>query len=122
MIDVADDRRVAMDDRAVLDRFDRGRRQVDDDIALAEREREIGEAARAGGELLRAHARRDVQRLQRRAGDDPGLAQAHARLEALDRRGEVGVPRQRRQPFGGGAVEIAFDRQAAAQVGDRRPL
>ena len=122
MIDVADDRRVAMDDRAVLDRFDRGRRQIDDDISVAERESEVGEAARARRELKRAYARGHVERLQRRAGDNSGLAQAHARLEALDRRREIGVPRQRRQPFGGAAVEIAFDRQAAAQVGDFRAL
>ncbi len=47
MIDVADDRRVAVDDRAVLDRFDRGRRQVDDDIALAEREMSTSARRRA---------------------------------------------------------------------------
>ena len=80
------------------------------------------DAPRARSERLRAHARRDVQRLQRRAGHDSSLAQAHARLDALDRGGEVGVPRQRRQPVGGGAIEIAFNRQTAAQVGDRRPL
>ena len=120
MIDVADDRGVAMDDRAVLDRFDRGRRQVDDDIALAEREVQIGEPARAGGELLRAHARRHVERLQRRAGDDAGLAQAHARLEALDRGGEAGVPCQRRSPSAAArsrSPSIARRRRSSATAG-----
>ena len=32
----------------------------------------------------------------------------------------LGVPGQRVEPFGGAAVEVALDRQAAAQIGDLR--
>ena len=76
MLGVADDGDIAMDDLAVLDRLDRGRGQIDHDIAIVEGEIGPGEAVGAGGELLEPHARRNVHRLQRRAGDDAGLASA----------------------------------------------
>ena len=94
MLGIADDRDVAMSDAAVLDRLDRGRGQIDDDIAIVEGKIEPRQTVGAGGELLEAHRRRNVDRPQRRAGHYPGLAQPHARLEAFHRRRQPGVPRQ----------------------------
>ena len=85
MVGVAHDRGVAMDDDAVLYRLDRSRRQVDDDIALAEAKVERREPLCAFRQRLRAGLGGDVQRLQRRAGDDSSLLQTHARLKMLDR-------------------------------------
>ena len=90
MIGVADDRDIAMRDLAVLDRFDGGRGQVDHDIALAELEIRAGQPVGGGGELLEPDLRRHVHILQRRASDDSGLLEPHARLEALDGRGQLG--------------------------------
>ena len=119
VLGIADDRDVAVSHAAVLDRLDRGRGQIDDDVAVVEREIEPSKAVGAGGELVEAHRRRNVDLLQRRAGDDPGLAQPHARLEAFHRGGQSGVPRQAaRLP----RVQVAFDRKALAQFRDRRAL
>ncbi len=92
MLDVADDRDVAVNDPPVLDRLDRGRGQIDDDVAVAEGKVDAGEPLRARGELHRAHAGGNVHRLERRARDEPGLTQSHARLKALHRGGQVRVP------------------------------
>ena len=119
MLRVADDRDVAMGDAAVLDRLDRSRGQVDHHISVIEGEIESRQAIGAGGKLVEPHSRRNVDRFQRRAGNDSGLAQPHARLEALDRGSEPVVPRKAAR-FSRG--EVAFDRQALTQFHHRRAL
>ena len=98
MLGIADDRDIAVNDAAVLDRLDRGRGQVDDDIAIVEGKIEPGQTIGAGGKLVEAHRRRNVDRFQRRAGDDAGLTQSHARLEALHRRRQARRPTPGRSP------------------------
>ena len=112
MFGVADDGDIAVGDAAVVDRLDRGRRQVDHDIPVAKREVRARQTIGARGDLIEPHLRRHIDRLQRRARDDTRLAQAHAGLEALDCRRQLGVPRLAARM---GRIEIAFDREALAQ-------
>ena len=119
MLGIADDRDIAVDDAAVLDRLDRSRGQIDHHVAVIEREIEPGQTIGAGGELVETLPRRNVDRLQRRAGDDSGLAQPHARLEALDRRRKPLVPGEAARLAG---VEVALDREPLAQFRHRRAL
>ena len=111
MFRIADDRDIAVDDAAVVDRLDRSRRQIDHDIAVAERKVRARQTIGARRDLVEPHLRRHVDRLQRRARDDAGLAQTHAGLEPLDRGGQLGVPALADRM---GLIEIAFDRQALA--------
>ena len=92
MLDIADDRRVTAHDAVVLHRVDRRRRNIDDDIARSEREIDARQPLRAGGQLAKARRGGHVERAQGRAGDIAGLAQAHAKLKALDRGGQRVVP------------------------------
>ena len=93
VLGVADDRDVAVRDDAVLDRLDRGRGQIDHDIAVAELEIvDLRQPLRAGGQLGVANLRRNIDLLQGGAGDDSGLAQSHAFLEPLDRRRQLAAP------------------------------
>jgi hypothetical protein len=119
MLRIADDGDVAMGDAAVLDRLNRSRGQVDHHIAFIEGEIDPRKAIGARGELVEPHPRRNVDGLQRRAGDDSGLAEPHARLEALDPRREPVVPGEsaRLSPR-----QVAFDRQPLTQLCDRRAL
>ncbi len=119
MFGIAHDRDIAMNDPVVFDRLNRSRRQIDDDVALSEREIEPGETVGAGRKLFEPHAGGNVHRLQSGAGDDPGLSEAHARLEALDRCRQVGVPGLTARMNG---LEIALDREALAQLRHLGPL
>ena len=117
MLRVADDGDIVVNDAAVLDRLDRGRGQIDHDIALVERKIEPRQAIGARGELIEAFSRRNVHRLQRRSGDDARLAQPHMRLEAFHRRREARVPREAARLRG---VQIALDHEPLAQLRHRR--
>ena len=92
MVRISDDRDVAVGDLAVLNRLDRGRRQVDYHIAVAELEVRPGQTVGRRSQLLEPDLGGDVDRLQRCAGHHAGLLQPHARLEALDCGGQPGVP------------------------------
>src|SRR5581483_1867782 len=115
MLDPADNGDVMMRDLAILDGLDRERRKVDDDVAVAEREVHAGETLRARGELLEPRRRGYVHRLQSRPGDDPRLAQAHARLEMLDRGGDRRIPLFGARPERVGRFKIALGGEALAQ-------
>ena len=117
MLRVADDGDIVVNDAAVLDRLDRGRGQIDHDIALVERKIEPRQAIGARGELIEAFSRRNVHRLQRRSGDDARLAQPHMRLEAFHRRRQARVPREAARLRG---VQIALDHEPLAQLRHRR--
>ena len=119
MVGTADDGDIAMRDATVLDRLDRGRRNVDHDVTVAERKRHSGQAIRAGGELIVPDGGRNVQGRERRAGHDACLSQAHTLLEVLHRGGEFGAPGH---SMGVLRVDIALHRQPLAKPRHGRPF
>ena len=116
--DLADHGRMPLHHDAVLDHLDRCRRDVDHHVAFGQRlGRQHLEARQVGRELLQAHLRRHVERLIGRIADDAVGLDAVARLEAPDRRIDVGIEdvgivgcRRLRQ--------VAGNRQALAQHHD----
>ena len=95
----------------VFDRFGKGRRQVDDDVALPEGEIHVGQAFERGLELLDPLLHRHIERGEGARRHRAGGRKAMAQLETLDAFGENIVVRA------GCLVgnEIAADQQTLAQ-------
>src|SRR5215207_10336172 len=78
---LADDRDIAAGDLPLLEGLDGRRRDVHDDVALAEREARAGEPLRRTGELARPHVGRHIEGVDRPWPDKSCLGQAVAALE-----------------------------------------
>ena len=92
MFDVADDRRVTPHDPIITDGVDRCRGNIHDDVACAEGKIDARQSLSARRQLAKARRRWNVQRFERRAGNDAGLPQSHTELEALHRFAQCAVP------------------------------
>ena len=92
MIDLTDDRGVAVYYFAAVDRLDDRAGNIDHDVPLPERKLLVVEASRGQGQLAGAHRGRDIQFAQRRAGNDTGLGQPQSELEVFHRVGQSVIP------------------------------
>ena len=116
---LADDDAIAPHHLVVLDRFGKGRGDVDHDIALAEREIHVAETLERSLELLDALLHGDVERGQRARRHRSGRRQAMAHLEALD---APRPPPRRKAPVALSAARSPLIDQALAQeIVMRRP-
>jgi hypothetical protein len=82
--DLADDGIVALDDAAAFDDFHLGRRNIDEDVAVAEEARHRADADEVRLQLLQAGLGRDVHDVEHRLVDDAGRQQPVPDLEAAD--------------------------------------
>ena len=119
MVLVTGNRRIAMHDAAILDRFHGSLGNVHDDIAPTEGEIAHGrEALRARPQAVGAVRGRNIEGLQRRLIEPAGLAKSEASLVMPESAGQRIIPGRRSRRRLRLYREIALDPETLPQGGE----